>query len=129
MPIEFETFTPWNVAERGPLTLEAIRSIHRPNGDFRISPSLYNGSTQFACASRACYVYVLSGTCHYEMKGRVWKLVGPCYAELPAGQFYFRVDCDSSVELVSVWELPVGFRGRDGSNEPSDRPESPNGPF
>jgi hypothetical protein len=107
----------WDSSTRGILTIEAIRQIHVPNGDYRISPNSYPSHTRFAGFSRAGTMYVLSGSCLVTANEQKWHFSAPSFATLPEGRYTFGVFGDDDVQIVSVWELPVGFREQDRSNE------------
>ena len=99
---------PWNVAD-GELTLELIQTLHVPAGHFRISRRHYDAATHFGGSSRAQRFYLLNGACEYTVANSTWQMTAPCFADLPAGEFRFRVTDDSDVTLVHVWELPPNF--------------------
>lgn len=117
----------WDICTRGPLTLEAIQSIHVPVGNFRISKQTYPAATRFSGAARAGIVYLLNGCCRFEFEAGIWELNAPCFAELPEGRYNFEVGQQADADIVNVWELPVGFRRCDTSSEQTDPPKSPVG--
>ncbi|MFO0921167.1 MAG: hypothetical protein U0905_01615 [Pirellulales bacterium] len=114
----------WDICTRGLLTLEAIQSIHVPNGNFRISKHTYPAATRFSGAARAAIVYLLNGCCRFEFAAGIWQLTAPCFAEMPEGRYNFEVGHEAGVDLVEVWELPVGFRRCDTSFEQIDPSKS-----
>ena len=96
---------PWNLSD-GELTLGLIQSLHAPAIQFRISPCHYDAGTEFGGTSRAQRLYLLEGSCEYAVGGSTWTMNAPCYADLPSGNFLFRVSNHADVALVHVWELP-----------------------
>jgi quercetin dioxygenase-like cupin family protein len=112
----------WDHSEWGPASLETIRLLHRPGERFRVSPGRYDPGESFPEAARAGRRYVLAGSCSFTKGGEVWELRAGEFADLPGGQFEFRVLGDSPVELVSVWELPPEFWGS-GHAEPAAAPD------
>jgi mannose-6-phosphate isomerase-like protein (cupin superfamily) len=55
--------------------------------------------------------YVLAGTCAIEVGSSSWEMRTGDIADIPAGDYRFRVTGSKCVELVRVWELPPGIQG------------------
>ena len=98
---------PWDIA-KGALTHKLIQTLHVPSSKFRISPHEYSAETQFGGSARAQRFYLIAGTCEYRIGESTWKMDGPCYADIPEGEFSILVG-PTSVKIVQVWELPSGF--------------------
>ena len=99
----------WDVVRMGPLCIESVLALHLPAERFRVSPDSYPAGASFAGAARAGRKYVLAGSCSYVVGGATWELGVGDVADLPEGEFAFRVLGGSPVEVVSVWELPAAF--------------------
>ncbi|WP_020467830.1 hypothetical protein [Zavarzinella formosa] len=99
----------WDYPSHGPLSLEAVRRVHRPGERFRISPARHHPGESFSEISRAGRRYVLAGSCSFTQGNFVWELRAGQFADLPEGPFEFRVLDAGPAELVRVWELPPGF--------------------
>lgn len=93
----------------GELDLATIQRRYEPNHRFRISPRSYPALVHFPEARRAGRIYLLRGSCSYELGDMVWRLEAPAFVDLPEGQSRFRAAAD--VELVYVWPLPPEFWG------------------
>lgn len=99
----------WDEATYGPISLEAIRLQFQPEVRYRVSWNKYPAGASFNGWSRAGRHYIISGSCRYSIAGHVWDLTAGDFADLPEGDYWFSVTGDSSVEKVSVWELPESF--------------------
>ena len=60
---------------------------------------------------RSGLCYVLEGKCRYSFDEDVVLTAGHV-AKLPEGKYTMEVLGDRDLRVVLVWELPVGFRGR-----------------
>ncbi|MCR9197665.1 MAG: hypothetical protein NXI04_03380 [Planctomycetaceae bacterium] len=88
------------------LTLKHIQSLHVPPNQFRITKHNYETGAEFSGSARAQRLYVLTGSCRYQIGKSTWDLVAPCYVDLPDGEFQFQASDNSGVSLVHVWKLP-----------------------
>ena len=108
----------WDVVRMEPLCVESVLALHQPPERFRVSLGRYPADTSFVGAARAGRKYVLAGSCSYVVRGATWELGAGDIADLPEGEFAFRVLGGSPVEVVSVWELPAAFWGGAPDTEP-----------
>jgi hypothetical protein len=97
----------WDELSLGPLCVESIRALHQPPEHFRVSPNRFLASTAFVGIGRAGRKYVMSGSCSFTIGASTWELHAGDIADLPAGEYEFRVLGEEPVEFVSVWELPA----------------------
>lgn len=100
----------WNESENGSLSLENIRLLYHPESHYRISLNKYPPATEFSGWSRKYRLFVLSGDCRISIDGNSLNLSSGDFADLPEGDYTFSVLNNSSVELVSVWEIPKEFQ-------------------
>ena len=107
----------WDDSRLGPLCLDAVRAIHQPPEQFRISPYRYDAGVAFPGAARAGHRYLLAGACAFTFGAETWELRAGDIAELPEGSYQFRVLGAQPVEFVAVWELPPEVWSRPSATE------------
>ena len=100
----------WEVDEMGSLCLESIHKIHQPSERFRVSPTQYPAGYKFSGIARAGRKYVLAGAFSITVGTSEWELQAGDIADLPEGEYQFRVMGSDPVNFVSVWELPPEVR-------------------
>ena len=93
----------------GPVSVDAIRSLHTPVDRSRVSHSSFPRGTTFGGTALASRRYVLSGACVYIVGQTNWELHAGDIADIPRGDYQFRVLGSGPVKVVSVWELPTGL--------------------
>ena len=96
----------WDEATYGPMSLESIRRLFQPESHYRVSWNTFPAGTAFNGWSRAGRRYIIDGGCTIRTAGHSWDLSAGEFLDLPEGDYLFSVTGESSVELVSVWELP-----------------------
>jgi hypothetical protein len=97
----------WDEGRFGPLSLEAIRSIHQPANRHRISPNSYAAGTSFSGSTQEGVCYVLRGSVRFEFPGgESLTLRSGQFGTLPRGTFGFEVLGPDAAEVVRVWKLP-----------------------
>lgn len=96
----------WDEEALGPLTLEAVRRLYQPEARYRVRWNSHEAGVTYEGWARAMRRYVVSGSCVYEVAGRVWSLSGGEFADLPEGDYRFSASAESPVEFILVWELP-----------------------
>jgi hypothetical protein len=104
----------WDDERRGPLSEEAVRELHRPADDYRISRQTYEQGTAFPGRMRTGRVYVLSGRCAYSFGSASVQIAAGEFCDLVAGDFNFHVVGDGPCSLVLVWDLSGFFRFVEG---------------
>jgi mannose-6-phosphate isomerase class I len=101
---------PWNSISEEAQGLKAIKEIHTPSHHFRFSQARYPSGASFAGASRACWLYVLVGSCQYNFGQKVFELHAGFFEKLPEGSYQFQTFGTTEVEVVRVFSLPEEFR-------------------
>lgn len=96
----------WSEHWSTPMTEQSIRDVFVPAYQFRISPSKYPPATSFGGAMRSGKCFVISGACEFTCGDTSVALHAGEFAELPEGEYGFKVLGDRAVELVMVWRLP-----------------------
>lgn len=109
----------WDEVAHGAISLEAIRLLFQPAGHYRVSWNRYPPEAAFEGWSRAGRRYIISGRCVLKAGSDSWELSSGDYVDVSEGDYYFSVLGDSPVELVSVWELPEGFRRTEDGAQPA----------
>jgi glyoxylate utilization-related uncharacterized protein len=94
----------------GAMSLDAIRALHQPECDYRVSWNSHPAQTETSGTSRARCFYVLSGECEVAAGDTQWRLSAGEYADLPQGDYQLRVIGSNPLEFVSVWEVPEAYR-------------------
>lgn len=101
----------WDEATSGPISVEAIRMLHQPESNYRVSWNKYPPSTEFPGESfLSKTLYVLRGSCSVGFGDWSCRVGAGEFIELPGGKYRFSVRSDEEVEIVSVWELPAPLR-------------------
>ena len=96
----------WDEASYGPMSLESIRRLFQPESRYRVSWNTYPAGAAFNFWTSAGRYYIIAGGCTISAAGHSWDLSAGEFLDLPEGDYLFSVTGESSVELVSVWELP-----------------------
>ena len=96
----------WDESAHGMLSEDALRRMYVPAERYRISRRRYPAHTKFSGSMRPGLVYVLRGSCTYSFEHSV-QLEARSIGNLPGGPYSFDVG-DEDLEIVLVWELPIG---------------------
>jgi len=103
---------PWSNVSLDPISEEAIRALHVPNGHFRFSAGTYESGTDFREIAREHTIYVLSGACSFTnaATGESTNLCAQEFLQLSAGDYRFAATSSQPVRLIKVFLLPEDFR-------------------
>lgn len=96
----------WSDIYSTPLTLEAIRALHVPSSQYRISPKSYEAHIVVPGVSMAGRLYVLSGACVKTVGAWNASLEAGMFADFPKGDYQIEVGGEQRVRLVYVWPIP-----------------------
>lgn len=97
----------WSDVYTIPLTLEAIRALHMPPSQYRISPKNYEAHIVVPGVSIAGRLYVLSGACVKTVGAWSVSLGAGMFADFPEGDYQIEVCAEQGVQLVYVWPIPA----------------------
>jgi len=86
-----------------------LKHFFIPPTAYRVSKSLYTVGTRFAGFMHQGTVYVLDGSCSYDLGCTEVHLSKADFVELPTGEYMFSVEGDRPVELVRVWKIDELF--------------------
>lgn len=100
----------WDEQAHGPIGPDAIRRLHVPPQNFRVSEYRYPAGANFPGGTHAGLLYVLRGRCRYTSAGDAVELGPGDIAERPEGRFELEVLGADELVVVKVWELPPTAR-------------------
>jgi len=84
----------WDEASLGPMTLESIRRLFRPESHYRVSRNTYPAGVSFNGWSAARRLYVITGACTISVTETSWELFTGDVIDLPESDFRFTVARD-----------------------------------
>lgn len=95
----------WDEESRGPLDVEAVRSLYKPVHHFRVQHDRYSAHTPFLSTGVARTYYVLCGQMQVSDELSTFTLREMQYVALPQGTY--TICYPEPVEHIRVLELPM----------------------
>lgn len=96
----------WSDTSAAPISEEAIRAMHGPQGNARIYVNTYEAGTSFTTrAGHAFVLYVLAGRCKTTLDGVEVTLSAAECMNLEKGSYEFTVAGNEQLKLAKVFSL------------------------
>ncbi|WP_139232916.1 hypothetical protein [Duganella sp. CF458] len=97
----------WNALLEGDVSIDAIKTLHTPAMNFKLSPNSYEQGVRFPWVlSVPATVYILEGECTCRSVDAELIVRGSEILDAEPGRYEFEVTGGTKVKLVTVYSLP-----------------------
>jgi len=97
----------WSKVSDEMISIDAIRNLYSPSGNYRVSPTKYEPRAIFPIViGHPLTVYVVRGGCKYRLDGQELTLRSGDFSSFAKGSYEFEVVGDEEVQIVTVFQLP-----------------------